>query len=278
MTASFIQVREVSYSWLGHSMMGVTVRSIGKISMFCSHCSVKMHSAMSFCMRCGGMARRDAHLHLALSGGAMASGGIAHVDTAWRARMGMAAGACVIALAGAVAAYQCIKLWDWNQETQVEATRVNTEERGIVDSFSQQLPVSMTTVAGELTRMTNPDGTRHVALNGKALSHGLDANWQFPARIFDLADGRQAVLMASSGGRGYQCETRFYFLVADRHGVQPTPLFGTCAPRITFRRTGDAITLLFPRIGGLSTVEFDGKALTEDGVALVLNDTNHPFN
>lgn len=246
--------------------------------MFCSHCSVKMHSAMSFCMRCGGMARRNHYMHAALAGSAAPRGAIAHIDTAWRTRMAMATGACVVALAGAVVAYQCIKIWDWNHDTQVEAARVSTEERGIVDSFSQQLPASMTTVAGELTRMTRPDGARYVALDGKPLSQGRDAHWQFPVRRFDLADGRQAILMASSGGHGYQCETRFYFLAADRHGVQPTPLFGTCAPRITFRRVGDAITLMFPRIGGLSTVEFKGGVLTEDGLTPVLNATNDPFN
>lgn len=276
MTISFIQCRDISYSWLGHSLVGNTVKSIGKLSMFCSHCSVKMHAAMSFCMRCGGMARRDHHMHLNLAGGAT-HGAIAQVDTAWRTRMGLAAGACVIALAAA-AAYQCVKIWDWNQESQVEAARVSTEERGIVDSFSQQLPASMSTVAGELKRMTRPDGARYVALDGKPLSQGRDAHWQFPVRRFDLADGRQAILMASSGGHGYQCETRFYFLAADRHGVQPTPLFGTCAPRITFRRVGDAITLMFPRIGGLSTVEFKGGVLTEDGVTPVMNATNDPFN
>lgn len=246
--------------------------------MFCSHCSIKMHSAMSFCMRCGGMARRNEQAGMALAGGAQMRNALAHVDTAWRNRIALTAGAVVVALAGAVAAYQCVKIWSWNHDSQAEAARVSTEERGIVDSFSQNLPSSMATVAGEITRQIKSDGTRYVALDGKPLSHGLDSNWQFPVRIFDLAEGRQAILMASSGGRGYQCETRFYFLLADRNGVQQTPLFGTCAPRITFKRFGDVITLLFPRIGGLSTVQFDAGTLTEDGVALDLKPGNDPFN
>ena len=280
MNATFSQVPQVSYVWLGHALHASGVQSAAKAAAVCSRCNVAIAAVMSFCLRCGHMARRSevaAAPRHALAPRQAAMAALPRIDPAWSARMGLAAGACVIALAGTAAAYQGMKFWDWGHEADAHTVSIPVEERGIIDSFSERLPLTMTTLAGELTRVTNADGTRHVALDGAALSHGKDGHWQFPVRAFQLADDRQAILMASSGGHGYNCETKFYFLMADRHGMQRTPMFGTCAPRITFRRLGDHITLLFPRIGGLSTVKLEGGALTEDSISLVLNDANDPF-
>lgn len=280
MNSTFSQVPQVSYVWLGHALHASGMQAGAKASAVCSRCNVAIAAVMSFCMRCGSMAIRGdgaAAPRHAEAPRRAAVESIPHIDPVWSSRMGLAAGACVIALAGAAATWQCLKVWDWGHEGEQQRAGIPLEERGIVDSFSERLPLSMTTLAGELTRVTNADGSRHVALDGKALSLGKDAHWQFPVRAFTLANDRQAILMASSGGHGFTCETRFYFLLADRHGMQRTPMFGTCAPRITFRRLGDHITLLFPRVGGLSTVKLDAGALTEDSIALVLNDANDPF-
>ncbi|MBA4094585.1 MAG: hypothetical protein C0489_10920, partial [Candidatus Accumulibacter sp.] len=125
--------------------------------------------------------------------------------------------------------------------------------RGIVDSKADDLPASLSTVAGLLDRRTNADGSRAVTLGGRVLFSGEDAGWQFPLRSFALSGGKEAILMASSGGRGAGCETLFFFLLADASGVRPTPMFGTCAARGSFVQRGDTIALELPDVSGAST-------------------------
>lgn len=149
---------------------------------------------------------------------------------------------------------------------------------GSIDSNGDDLPASLPTVAGTLTRMNDQDGNRVMALDGKALFGGYDANWQFPVRSFTLSGGRQAVLMASSGGRGNSCETLFFFLLANPSGVRATPLFGTCSPVGSFEQRGDRIALTLPGMDGQSTVVLDGDTIVEDGELVAMNDTNNPAN
>lgn len=149
-------------------------------------------------------------------------------------------------------------------------------DSGIIDSNAENLPATLATVAGTLARGTGTDNNRFVTLNGNPLFSGEDANWQFPVRSFKLSQGREAILMASSGGRGNSCETLFFFLLADASGLRMTPEFGTCSPQGSFKQTGDVITLVLPKMGGNSTVVLADGAVTEDGQSVILNDSNDP--
>ena len=238
---------------------------------------------MAFCMRSGGMLERMDGAHMPPAEAVVVAraepdpapaDAIRAPETASRADKILVTGAWLAILVSVAA---CGSYLSAMREEARPDERIAIEESGIIDSYADQLPTSMTTVAGELVRSANADGKRHVALNGKILSKGEESHWQFPLRIFDLPDNKQAILMASSGGYGFNCETRFFFLLASTQGVEPTPLFGTCAPRMTFSRHGDTITFLLPRVGGLSVVQFKGGALTEDGVTLTLNAANNPF-
>jgi len=148
--------------------------------------------------------------------------------------------------------------------------------RGLVDSNADNLPASLSTVAGLLDRRTNADGSRAVTLGGRVLFSGEDAGWQFPLRSFTLSGGREAVLMASSGGRGNSCETLFFFLLADAAGVRPTPMFGTCSARGSFVQRGDTIALELPDVSGNSTFVLRDGVVTEDGQVVSLTGMNDP--
>ena len=148
--------------------------------------------------------------------------------------------------------------------------------RGIVDSNADNLPASLSTVAGLIDRRTDANGARAVTLGGRVLFSGEDAGWQFPLRSFTLSGGKEAILMASSGGRGNSCETLFFFLLADASGVKPTPMFGTCAPRGSFVQRGDTIELELPDVSGASTIVLRDGVVTEDGQVLSLTGMNDP--
>jgi hypothetical protein len=154
----------------------------------------------------------------------------------------------------------------------------NTKSSGALDSNADNLPVILHTAAGELERKQMANGQSAMTLNGNQLFSGDDAPWQFPLRSFQLSAGRQAILMASSGGRGNSCETLFFFLIADNTGLKPTPEFGTCSAQGSFSQDGDQITLTLPKMGGNTVYTFDGSAVTEDGNAVVLSDNNNPEN
>jgi Tfp pilus assembly major pilin PilA len=149
-------------------------------------------------------------------------------------------------------------------------------EGGAIDSNDSALPATLTTVAGTLGRATGADNNRFVTLNGNALFSGEDANWQFPMRVFKLSQGREAILMASSGGRGNSCETLFFFLLADGSGMRTTPEFGTCSPQGSFTQQGDVITLVLPKMGGMSNYVLADGAVSEDGRAVTMVESNDP--
>lgn len=161
-------------------------------------------------------------------------------------------------------------------EAQADSGREPVTARGLIDSNADQLPDSLSTVAGLLERRTGADGRRAVALAGQALFSGEDAGWQFPVRSFTLSGGREAILMASSGGRGNSCETLFYFLLADTSGVKPTPLFGTCASQGKFVQRGDTIELELPDLNGASTIVLKDGVVVEDGQVVSLTGLNDP--
>lgn len=160
--------------------------------------------------------------------------------------------------------------------TIADANVADVNDQGVIDSNADTLPTSVPTVAGTLARMHDQDGKRFVTLDGRPLFSGDDADWQFPLRSFTLSSGREAVLMASSGGRGNSCETLFFFLIADASGVKPTPLFGTCSAQGRFEQRGDSITLTLPRMGGHSVIALSEGNVIEDGQVVVLNDSNDP--
>jgi hypothetical protein len=95
-------------------------------------------------------------------------------------------------------------------------------------------------------------------------------------RAFKLSSGEDAILMASSGGRGNSCETLFYFLIAGANGVKPTPLFGTCAAQGRFTKQGDAITLTLPKMGGHDTYTLENGRVYENGSLVTLDESTDP--
>lgn len=158
----------------------------------------------------------------------------------------------------------------------IAATPADSGPSGQVDSNAQNRPTTLETVAGTLTLERAANGLSTVNLNGNPLFSGGDAQWQFPLHKFQLSSSRQAILMASSGGRGNSCETLFFFLVVERTGIKSTPEFGTCAPQGSFSQRGDRITLTLPRMGGNTLYAFEGTTVTEDGKLVALEDSNNP--
>jgi len=149
-------------------------------------------------------------------------------------------------------------------------------ESGQIDSNDDALPTTLVTSAGTLERTGSAGGLRRMTLGGKRLFDGEDAQWQFPVRSFSLSEGREAVLMASSGGRGNSCETLFFFLLIDGAKVHPTPLFGTCAPEGSYRQRGDQVTLELPKMGGMSQIVLRDGEVVEDGRTITLDNLNDP--
>ena len=145
-----------------------------------------------------------------------------------------------------------------------------------LDSNADNLPTSLRTVAGLLERKTGVDGDRALLLDGQALFTGEDARWQFPLRSFKLSGGKEAILIASSGGRGNSCETLFYFLLADTSGVTPTPLFGTCSAQGSIAQRGDTITIKLPDVNGTSMVVLENGVVRADGQIVGLTGMNDP--
>jgi len=82
--------------------------------------------------------------------------------------------------------------------------------------------------------------------------------------------------MASSGGRGASCETLFFFLLADAAGLEPTPMFGTCAARGSFVQRGDTIELELPDVNGASTFVLEDGVVVKDGQVVSLTGMNDP--
>jgi len=145
-----------------------------------------------------------------------------------------------------------------------------------LDSNADNLPTSLRTVAGLLEHKTGADGTGALLLDGQSLFTGEDARWQFPLRSFTLSGGKEAILIASSGGRGNSCETLFYFLLADAAGVTPTPLFGTCAAQGSIAQRGDTITIKLPDLNRASTIVLQNGIVRADGQVVSLTGLNDP--
>lgn len=161
-------------------------------------------------------------------------------------------------------------------QAQTDTSGEPITARGLIDSNADNLPDSLSTVAGLLERRTGADGNRAIALGGRVLFSGEDAGWQFPVRSFNLSGGKEAILMASSGGRGNSCETLFFFLLADTSGVKPTPMFGTCAPRGKFVQRGDGIEIELPDVNGASTIFLKDGVVVEDGQTVTMTGMNDP--
>jgi hypothetical protein len=153
----------------------------------------------------------------------------------------------------------------------------NAHVNDALDSNGEH-PKSLSTVAGQLSRKEMPNGQSALILNDLPLFSGDDANWQFPLQVFKLSGGREAILIASSGGRGNSCETMFFFLMADQTGVKPTPEFGTCSPQGKIRQNGDLVMLMLPKMGGNSLYVLDGTTLSEDGNPIAMTASNNPAN
>lgn len=158
----------------------------------------------------------------------------------------------------------------------VTRTTSGSVEAGEINSNADDLPKALNTVAGVLERKRNNDDESYIALQGQPLFTGMDAQWQFPIRSFTLSSGEEAILMASSGGRGNSCETLFYFLIANTDRTHATPLFGTCAPEGRFTKEGDKITLTLPKMGGHDTFTLENGRVYENGSVIVLDESIDP--
>jgi len=185
---------------------------------------------------------------------------------------------CAIVSAIALPAYQdyTARARDVARAADQAANAAPLPAGSALDSNADNLPASLRTVAGLLERKAGSDGNNALLLDGQALFTGEDARWQFPVRSFALSDGKEAILIASSGGRGNSCETLFYFLLADRTGVTPTPLFGTCAPQGSVAQRGDTITIKLPDLNGASVIAFKDGVLRADGQVVSLTGMNDP--
>lgn len=147
---------------------------------------------------------------------------------------------------------------------------------GTFDSNDNNLPLTLDTVAGQLTKAQLPNGQSTITLNGATVFTGEDAQWQYPIHLFKQSDRKQFVLMASSGGRGNSCEALFFFLIIEQSGVTATPEFGSCATQGSYSQEGGKITVTIPKMGGHSVVVFDGVTLREDGNPVQLGADNDP--
>jgi len=148
--------------------------------------------------------------------------------------------------------------------------------QGTIDANAPEAGAVLNTVAGALAKTVLDNGNTAITLDGRVLFSGEDATWQTPLRVFTLSGDREAILVGSSGGRGNSCETLFFFLVAGRDGITPSPTFGTCAPSAAFVQSGDRIALSIPKMGGHSEVVFDGGTVTADGAVVTLGADNDP--
>lgn len=150
------------------------------------------------------------------------------------------------------------------------------EDNGVRISSTDSASMGLDTIAGRLDRITLPNGQSALALNGAVLFSGDDAQWQSIVRTFKLSGEREAILIASTGGRGTSCETLFFFLIANKSGVKPTPEFGTCSAEEKHSQDGDKVTIMLPKMGGNSVVVFDGTTITEDGKTVNMVADNDP--
>jgi type II secretory pathway pseudopilin PulG len=188
--------------------------------------------------------------------------------------------ALIVGILGAIAApaYQDYTTREQDVQRAADQAAESAPLAGgiVVDSSADNLPTSLRTVAGLLERKTGADGKSALLLDGQALFTGEDARWQFPLRSFKLSGGKEAILIASSGGRGNSCETLFYFLLADASGVTPTPLFGTCAAQGSIAQRGDTITIKLPDVNRASTIVFENGVVRADGQVVSLTGMNDP--
>ena len=147
---------------------------------------------------------------------------------------------------------------------------------GSIDSNAEELQLPLETLAGTLSKVQLPGGNEGLAVDNKTLFSGDDARWHDPVHVFKLSDQREYILMASSGGNGNSCESLFYFLMIGPSGVRFTPEFGTCSPQGTYTQHGDTVTIKLPKMGGQSTIVFDGTTVVKDGKKVKLDDSNDP--
>jgi type II secretory pathway pseudopilin PulG len=157
-----------------------------------------------------------------------------------------------------------------------ESPTLNGVESGTIDSNADGLPTSLDTLAGTVAKTQMSNGQTAITLNGVALFDGDDAQWQTPLHLFKLSDDREAILVASSGGRGTSCETLFFFLIADKSGVKPGPEFGSCSAQGTYSQQDGKITIKMPTMGGQTVVVFDGTTVIEDSKPVTLAESNDP--
>lgn len=144
-------------------------------------------------------------------------------------------------------------------------------------SIDDTMPNRIETSNGALELRTLPDKSQAVFLGEQRLFEGADATWHELVRKFQRADGSEAVLLRSAGGRGNSCEALYFFVVVYPNGIRYTPEFGSCTPAISYEQRGDAITLTMPRMGGTLVYQFgtDDKVL-EDGKVVEMGDGINP--
>ena len=151
----------------------------------------------------------------------------------------------------------------------------NTIAEGNVYYANGLLP-SIATSIGTFAASTPGMDQASITLNNKAIFQSEGAQWHEIVRGFKLAGGKEVILMRTSGGMGTSCEALFFFLTIEKANLNFTPYFGTCSTDATFKQSENLIEIVIPKMGGSSTITFDGSVVREDGVQLALNDTNDP--
>ncbi|MFG6455882.1 DUF4339 domain-containing protein [Roseateles sp. BYS96W] len=147
---------------------------------------------------------------------------------------------------------------------------------GEVD-ISDTMPRRIETVHGVLEQRELPDRSSAIFLGEQRLFEGPDATWHELVRKFQRADGSEAVLLRSSGGRGNSCEALYFFVVVHRDGIRFSPEFGSCTPAVRYEQRGDVITLTMPRMGGMSVYQFgNDNQVLEDGKTVEMRDGVNP--
>lgn len=136
------------------------------------------------------------------------------------------------------------------------------------------------TSVGTIKVERNAEQERRITLNGQVLFDGLNAQWLTPVGFYRMSSS-EVILVENTGGRGSSCETMLLFLVLEPDKpLRWTPEFGTCVRDGTIVQSPSLMELSIPKIGGHSTVTFDGTTLIEDGKPMGLRQgtENDPSN
>ncbi|MBI5925880.1 MAG: SHOCT domain-containing protein [Aquabacterium sp.] len=136
---------------------------------------------------------------------------------------------------------------------------------GNLDLQTVNMAFAADTVAGKISMGLDMQQQAHILLNGAPIFKRDPAIRRTPVKLFDLSGHRQALLVASVGGRG-KCDTLYFFVILSKtQGASWTPEFGSCSGGGQYIQTGDRIDLSIPDNGLILHVRFENDQVTENG-------------